>query len=119
MEKRLTICFYVVLSVCLITPLGNDIFLPSLPDMAQYFHTSHIQWVMSFFLFGLALPQLVYGPLFDRFGRKPVLIGGLIIFTIASIGVAAATSIEMLLTSRFFPSNRCLLLCCWKFSHCP
>nr|WP_159084644.1 MFS transporter [Dongshaea marina] len=101
-KTNVTIWFYLVLSVCLVTPLSNDLFLPSLPSMAEYFKTPHIQWVMSVFLIGLAVPQLLYGPLFDRFGRKPVLMGGLLIFTLASIAVATSTHFYGLLTARFF-----------------
>jgi DHA1 family bicyclomycin/chloramphenicol resistance-like MFS transporter len=68
-------------------PISTDLYLPSLPSLMQYFDASEadVQLTLSIFLVGLAVSQLVYGPLSDRFGRKPVLLAGLVLYLLASI----------------------------------
>lgn len=95
--------------VCLLTalvalgPLSTDMYLPSLPAIAQSFGTSsgQAQLTLSVFMAGFAASQLVYGPLSDRFGRRPLLIGGLILYVFASLICTLATSIEGLIAARF------------------
>ena len=84
-------------------PLSTDLYLPSLPSIARYFSvdTAATQFTLSIFLFGFAVGQIFYGPLSDRHGRRPVLLGGLALFLIASILCANATSIEILIGARF------------------
>ncbi len=84
-------------------PLSTDMYLPSLPGIAGYFSasTSSVQLTLSLFLAGFAIGQIIYGPLSDRLGRKPVLIGGLAVFLAASMICAAATAIHMLIAARF------------------
>jgi DHA1 family bicyclomycin/chloramphenicol resistance-like MFS transporter len=84
-------------------PLSTDFYLPSLPDIARVFgtDTSGAQATLSSFLFGFAAGQIIWGPLSDRKGRKPVLFAGLALFLIATAACAFATSIEMLIASRF------------------
>lgn len=89
------------MSVCLIVPFSNDEYIPALPDIAHVLVTSHSQWVMSVFFLGMSVSQLFYGPLLDRFGRRLILIVGLIIFNIGSFLAVVANSIEMLLLARF------------------
>ena len=85
-----------------IGPLSTDLYLPSLPTLVTVFNASisEVQLTLSVFLFGFAGCQLIYGPLSDRFGRKPVLLGGLSIFVVASAACALATSIDMLIALR-------------------
>jgi len=84
-------------------PMATDFYLPSLPTIgtALAADVSTVQLTLSVFLAGFAVAQLVYGPLSDRFGRRPALLAGFGLFTVASIGCAAATSIEMLIGARF------------------
>jgi DHA1 family bicyclomycin/chloramphenicol resistance-like MFS transporter len=91
-----------ILSICLITPLSNDIFIPSLPAISHLFHTDKTQLLLSIFMLGLAISQLIYGPFSDRFGRKPIIITGLSIFILASIMIATANNFTVLLIGRFF-----------------
>ena len=84
-------------------PLSTDMYLPALPGLVDEFSTDagRVQLTLSLFLAGFAVAQIVYGPLSDRFGRKPVLLGGLLLFVAASIACALATSIDMLIFARF------------------
>ena len=61
-----------------------------------------VQLTLSVFLLGFAVAQLVYGPLSDRFGRRPVLIAGIAVYAAASVACAAAPTIEVLIAARFF-----------------
>ena len=83
--------------------IASDIYLPALPSMAHFFGVSSIaaQRTLSIYLLGLALFQLIYGPLTDRFGRKPILYVGTVIFVLASIMCAAASSLNALILARF------------------
>ena len=95
--------FLVLLAMLVaIGPLSTDLYLPSLPTLVTVFNASisEVQLTLSVFLFGFAVCQLIYGPLSDRFGRKPVLLGGLSIFVVASAACALATSIDMLIALR-------------------
>lgn len=83
-------------------PVSTDFYLPSLPSIASYFAVdeAQAQLTLSAFLTGFAVAMLLYGPLSDRFGRKPMLIAGLIVFSLASIACAMAGSIEQLIAAR-------------------
>jgi len=98
--------FACTLSIALLValgPLATDMYLPALPGLTDAFATSagRVQLTLSLFLAGFALAQIIYGPLSDRFGRKPVLLCGLSLFVLASIACALAESIEMLILARF------------------
>lgn len=86
--------------------ISTNIYMPSMPAMALFFDTDieHVQMTVSAYLAAFAFGQLVYGPISDRFGRKPVLIIGLVIFLIATlISVCApffSKSIEVLILMR-------------------
>jgi DHA1 family bicyclomycin/chloramphenicol resistance-like MFS transporter len=84
-------------------PLSTDMYLPSLPAIAAAFATDagQVQLTLSVFLVGFALGQIVYGPVADLYGRKPVLLAGLILFVAASFGCMVATSIGALVAARF------------------
>ena len=62
-------------------PLSTDMYLPTLPGLARELDTTpaKVQLTLSLFLVGFAIAQIVYGPLSDRFGRKPVLLSGLVL----------------------------------------
>lgn len=84
-------------------PLSTDMYLPALPTLAKVYATdaARVQLTLSVFLAGFACGQLFYGPLSDRFGRRPVLLGGLFLYFIASIGCVLAGSVETLIAMRF------------------
>lgn len=84
-------------------PLSTDMYLPSLPAIARELgaSTAGTQLTLSAFLVGFAAGQLVYGPVSDRVGRRPVLAAGLGIFVAASLACAVAPTIELLVAGRF------------------
>lgn len=86
-----------------ITALAVDMTLPALPGIARTLQVSptEAQLTVSAFLIAYAGAQLVYGPLSDRFGRRPVLASSMAIFVAASALCAFADSIDMLLLGRF------------------
>jgi DHA1 family bicyclomycin/chloramphenicol resistance-like MFS transporter len=79
-----------------------NVFVPSIPGLAAYFHTdlATIQLALSLYFVAIAAGQLIYGPLSDRFGRRPVLLGGLVIYAAASLACAMAQSVEALIAAR-------------------
>ncbi|MGE8500180.1 MAG: multidrug effflux MFS transporter [Pseudomonas sp.] len=84
-------------------PLAIDFYLPSFPTLARVFATDveHVQLSLSAYFIGLAIGQLVYGPLADRYGRRLPLLIGVTLFTLASLACAMATSLEWLIAARF------------------
>ena len=84
--------------------LAMHIFIPALPIASADLGTNSaaIQLTISFYIFGLALGQLIVGPLADRFGRRPVLMVGLCIYTIAGLASALAPDINFLIVARLF-----------------
>ena len=85
-------------------PLSTDFYLPALPSIAKYFGVDETgaQATLSAYLIGFAGAILVYGPLSDRFGRRPVLAGGIVIFTFASLGCALAPTIGWLVVAALY-----------------
>ena len=84
-------------------PLSTDMYLPALPAMVDVFGTtlSSVQLTISAYLAGFAIFHLFCGPLSDRFGRKPILIVGLVIFCISCVGCALVDTIDELIMWRF------------------
>ena len=104
MLKRNTLALTVVLALLTAAgPLSTDMYLPSLPDLAVGFLATagQTQLTLSAFLFGFAVGQFFYGPISDRVGRKPVLLVGLLLFTLASVGCASSQTVEALIGWRF------------------
>ena len=84
-------------------PISTDLYVPALPQLAQDLATApaRVQWTMSAYLIGFACGQIFYGPLADKFGRKPVLLFGLGVYLIACVIAGLAPSIETLTGARF------------------
>lgn len=89
-------------SLTVLGPFSIDMYLPGFPAIAQDLHTTaaKVSLSLSGYFVGISLGQLLYGPLLDRFGRKPPLYVGLIIYILASAGCAMVTSIEGLILMR-------------------
>lgn len=94
--------FLILVMVSAIGPLALNIFMPSMPGLQATFGVSYgtVQLTLTIYLIGLSVCQLFYGPLSDRYGRRPLLLAGLALFVLASIASALATSIEMLIAAR-------------------
>lgn len=92
----------VLIAVSALNPIAVNMFVPAMPDIMRNLHTDQaaVQLVLSVYLFSTAVAQLVLGPLSDRYGRRPVLLGGLSIFVIASLICTLAPSIGVLIAGR-------------------
>ena len=84
-------------------PLSNDLYVPSLPLVASGLNAGGgpVQLTLSTLLLGLALGALVYGPLSDQYGRRPVLAAGLAVYVAAGVMAALAQSLTALVLCRF------------------
>jgi DHA1 family bicyclomycin/chloramphenicol resistance-like MFS transporter len=82
--------------------LSLNVFLPSLPTMAEHFGVEYalMQLSVSAYLATTALVQVAIGPFSDRYGRRPVMIGTVVIFTIASVGAIYAPNFTVFLIFR-------------------
>jgi DHA1 family bicyclomycin/chloramphenicol resistance-like MFS transporter len=86
-----------------ITPFSIDMYLPAFPQIASDLHTTvgEVALSVSTYFLGFAVGQLLYGPLLDRYGRKPPLYAGLSLYILATACCALAPGIEMLWVLRF------------------
>ena len=84
--------------------LGMHIFVPALPNAAADLGASAyaLQLTVSLYIGGLAIGQLVYGPMSDRFGRRPTLIAGLVLFTVSGLAAVFAQGVGALVVARLF-----------------
>jgi DHA1 family bicyclomycin/chloramphenicol resistance-like MFS transporter len=84
--------------------LAMHIFVPALPAAARDLGASvaAMQMTMSVYIFGLAVGQLVYGPLSDRYGRRPVLMVGLVVYAVTSVGASFVPDVHALIVARLF-----------------
>lgn len=99
-----------IATLVLIASLGAlnlNIVLPSLPALAEHFETPYamMQLAVSAYLAMTAIMQLIIGPLSDRYGRRPVLIGSIIIFLLATIGAMFAPNAETFLAFRLLQAT--------------
>jgi DHA1 family bicyclomycin/chloramphenicol resistance-like MFS transporter len=92
-----------IAAIMALNPLAMDMMLPALPNIGHALGIAagnHLQAVLSTFLIGFGLGQLVVGTLSDRFGRRPVLLGGVAVYCVAGALAIAAPSFETLLLAR-------------------
>ena len=84
-------------------PFATDMYLPSLPDIARVLQapTAQVQLTVSSYLIGFAAGQVVYGPLSDRRGRRPILLAALVLYLASSLSCAATQSVGPLIAGRF------------------
>ncbi|MFN0262981.1 multidrug effflux MFS transporter [Tepidamorphus sp. 3E244] len=94
----------VLIIISALGPIALNICMPSMPGMQKAFDTSYamVQLSLTFYLIAMAISQIVFGPLSDRFGRRPLLIAGLSLFIVGSVFAALAPTIETLIAARFF-----------------
>ena len=91
--------FAILVAVSAVGPLALNIFMPSMPGLAADFGVPYgmVQLTLTLFLLGMAACQLIYGPISDRVGRRPMLLGGFAVFVAASLMAALAPTIEVLI----------------------
>ena len=92
-----------VAAIMAVNALGVDLMLPALPQMGAELGAPSAnarQWVVTAYVLGFGIGQILYGPLADRYGRKPVLIVTLIGFVLASLVAAAATTFAAMIGAR-------------------
>lgn len=84
-------------------PFVIDMYLPALPEMAEVFHcdVSVVQFGLTFCMVGLAVGQLLFGPVSDKYGRRPILILTLLVFVVASLICCLSASIGVFIAARF------------------
>lgn len=92
-----------VAAMMAINALSIDAMLPALPaigDALGVATENSRQWIITAYLLGFGAAQLIYGPLADRYGRKPVLLGGLAAYTVFTFIAAFADSLETMILAR-------------------
>jgi MFS transporter, DHA1 family, multidrug resistance protein len=101
-KKQYRTIILVLGALAALGPFAIDMYLPGFPAIAKDLKTdiAHVGLSLTSYFIGIALGQLIYGPLIDRFGRKKPLIIGLSIFVLASLGCALAPSVEWLIGLR-------------------
>jgi Bcr/CflA subfamily drug resistance transporter len=103
-EKNMNLktLFIILLLIGCLGQMGSDIYAPALPQVAHLLgtplHTAQLS--LTLYVFGLALSQLIYGPLSEGIGRKKPLIIGLCIFILGSVICSLASNIETLMLGR-------------------
>lgn len=100
---KLSLLLIIILgAISALTPLAIDMYLPAMPSIAKEFAVSAgaVQITLTAYTAGFAFGQLLHGPLADSFGRKPILLIGTALFTLASIISATTNSIEALIWVR-------------------
>ena len=87
----------------MLMPLSIDMYLPALPVISAQFGVpaGSAQMTLSTYILGFALGQLLYGPMADSLGRKPVILGGTLVFAGAAVACALAQTIDHLIFMRF------------------
>ncbi len=90
--------------LAMLMPLSIDMYLPALPVISAQFGVpaGSAQMTLSTYILGFAIGQLLYGPMADSLGRKPVILGGTLVFAGAAVACALAQSIDQLIVMRFF-----------------
>ena len=101
--KRTTRLIIILGAIAALGPLSIDTYLAAFPEISKDLHTeiNYVSLSLTAYFIGIAIGQLINGPLLDRYGRKKPLLFGLSIYVLASIACSFSTSIEMLVALRF------------------
>ena len=93
----------IVAGITALNPIATDMMLPAMPDVRDAYgiaNPNHVQAVISVYLAGFGAGQFIMGPLSDRFGRRPVLIGGMLLYSAAGLLSVIAPSFGMMMLAR-------------------
>ena len=103
------ILLWLVTGCLMLQPLSTDLYLATLPGMAADFGVAAgaVQHTLSLFVIGFGSAQLISGPLSDRFGRRPVMLGGLTVYLLSSLACALAPGFAWLVAARFVQAVGC------------
>jgi len=99
-SHRLPGWLILIAAMTAVGPVSIDMYLPAFPLMERELAEHGVERTMAGYLIGIALGQLFYGPISDRFGRKPPLYFGFALYAIGALGCALATSMTMLIVMR-------------------
>lgn len=101
-ERREGPSLFMLVIISTIGPVSMNMYLPSMSIMASHFETTAgmVQLTMSLFFASIAVAQILIGPLSDRFGRRPVALGGMVLFLFGSVLCLMAPTIELLIVAR-------------------
>ncbi len=90
-----------------LAPVSLYMLVPALPVLVTAFGSdiSIAQMTVSLYMVGLAFSQILMGPLSDRYGRRPILLGGIALMVVASVGCIFAESLPQLIVARFFQAR--------------
>ena len=93
--------FFIILT-CTIVPFSFDMYTPAVPSLPSYFDTTEqmVNLTLMGFLLVMTVASLLFGPVSDRIGRKPVLVGSLVVYTVGSIMCFLAPNIGLLVAAR-------------------
>ncbi len=94
---------FLIVALTSVGPLSTDFYLPALPAIAQALGSDSggAQLTLSAYMIGFGSGQLIIGPLSDRYGRRPVMMWGTLVFVLASAACALADTVETLVLARF------------------
>ena len=97
--------------LAMLMPLSIDMYLPALPVISAQFGVpaGSAQMTLSTYILGFALGQLLYGPMADSLGRKPVILGGTLVFAGAAVACALSQTIDHLIFMRFLHLNSAII----------
>lgn len=103
MRKQRFIRLLILGLLSAIGPFSIDMYLPGFPDIAKDLHTnvSRVALTLSGFFIGIAIGQLLYGPLLDKYGRKKPMYVGMVLYALASFSAPFVKTVEMLIILRF------------------
>lgn len=87
-------------AISAIGPVSVDMYLPGFPAIEREFAQRGVESTMAAYLVGIAVGQLFYGPISDRYGRKPPLYVGFALYTLGALGCALASNLTMLMLMR-------------------
>lgn len=106
-EKAILLFPFLLVSYEITAYLATDMYLPALPNMIADLHISNRlgQLTLTSWFLGASCLQLIVGPLSDRYGRRPVLLTGAIVFIISTVFCAITNDIITLLVARFFQGS--------------